>query len=158
MPAPAGPAPPQGAPGNSWPTPNRWSGDARRAAYSGEAPAPALNASRNRPSPTTATCWHQARTGAEELRYPLDEFVDVRAALGPGSRERRILKTRGPKRTRRPTPGAAAHRSAGACGRLNFKHGDDIVVPRLRPEEDVFPHSRGCRPLTDRVDSDGVWA
>ncbi|MGW2639950.1 alpha/beta fold hydrolase [Streptomyces sp. NPDC001348] len=41
---------------------------------------------------------------------------------------------------------------------LNFWDRDDIVVPRPRLEDDVLPNDLGCRPVTDRVDSDGLWA
>ncbi|MEU6556496.1 alpha/beta hydrolase [Streptomyces sp. NPDC046915] len=40
---------------------------------------------------------------------------------------------------------------------LNFWDGDDIVVPRPRLEDDVLPNAHGCLPVTDRIDSDGLW-
>ncbi|MET8946384.1 alpha/beta hydrolase [Streptomyces sp. NPDC004542] len=40
---------------------------------------------------------------------------------------------------------------------LNFWDRDDIVVPRPRLEDDVLPNARGCRPVTGRIDSDGLW-
>ncbi|MFD5013753.1 alpha/beta hydrolase [Streptomyces chartreusis] len=54
----------------------------------------------------------------------------------------------------RPQPPAAPH---GVERWLNYWDRDDIIAPRPWLERDVLPNSRGCRPVSDRVDSDGVW-
>lgn len=40
---------------------------------------------------------------------------------------------------------------------LNFWDRDDIIAPRPRLERAILPNAAGCLPLTDRVDSDGIW-
>ncbi|MEV6594934.1 alpha/beta hydrolase [Streptomyces acidicola] len=54
----------------------------------------------------------------------------------------------------RPQPPATPH-----CVErwLNYWDRDDIITPRPWLERDVLPNSRGCLPVSDRVDSDGVW-
>ncbi|WP_322974034.1 alpha/beta hydrolase [Actinacidiphila oryziradicis] len=40
---------------------------------------------------------------------------------------------------------------------LNFWDRDDIIVARAELDRDVKPNSSMCRPVSRRVDSDGVW-
>lgn len=40
---------------------------------------------------------------------------------------------------------------------LNYWDRDDIIAPRPWLERDVLPNSGGCLPVSDRVDSDGIW-
>ncbi|MFJ8053693.1 alpha/beta hydrolase [Streptomyces luteogriseus] len=40
---------------------------------------------------------------------------------------------------------------------LNYWDRDDIIAPRPWLERDVLPNIRGCLPVSDRVDSDGIW-
>jgi pimeloyl-ACP methyl ester carboxylesterase len=40
---------------------------------------------------------------------------------------------------------------------LNFWDRDDLVAARPILERDVLPNSRGVRPSSDRIDSDGIW-
>jgi pimeloyl-ACP methyl ester carboxylesterase len=54
----------------------------------------------------------------------------------------------------RPRPA----RTPEAVGRwLNFWDRDDIVVARPRVQQWMLPSFSGVAPVTDRVDSDGVW-
>ncbi|MFE7839963.1 alpha/beta hydrolase [Streptomyces sp. NPDC057474] len=39
----------------------------------------------------------------------------------------------------------------------NFWDRDDIIAPRPWLERDVLPNTGGCLPVSDRVDSDGIW-
>jgi hypothetical protein len=54
----------------------------------------------------------------------------------------------------RPVPPATP-----ACVRawLNFWDRDDLIAARPILERDVTPNSRGVRPSSERVDSDGLW-
>ncbi|WP_327400328.1 hypothetical protein [Streptomyces sp. NBC_01288] len=40
---------------------------------------------------------------------------------------------------------------------LNLWDRDDIIAPRPWLERDVLPNAGGCLPVSDRVDSDGIW-
>ncbi|MHB9856622.1 alpha/beta hydrolase [Streptomyces krungchingensis] len=40
---------------------------------------------------------------------------------------------------------------------LNYWDRDDIIAPRPWLERDVLPNTVGCLPVSDRVDSDGIW-
>ncbi|GAA2931279.1 MULTISPECIES: alpha/beta fold hydrolase [Streptomyces] len=40
---------------------------------------------------------------------------------------------------------------------LNYWDRDDIIAPRPWLERDVLPNTVGCMPVSDRVDSDGIW-
>ncbi|WP_323186256.1 alpha/beta fold hydrolase [Streptomyces canus] len=40
---------------------------------------------------------------------------------------------------------------------LNYWDRDDIIAPRPWLERDVLPNTGGCQPVSDRVDSDGIW-
>jgi hypothetical protein len=40
---------------------------------------------------------------------------------------------------------------------LNYWDRDDIIAPRPCLERDVLPNTAGCLPVSDRVDSDGIW-
>ncbi|MET7780070.1 alpha/beta hydrolase [Streptomyces sp. NPDC005388] len=40
---------------------------------------------------------------------------------------------------------------------LNYWDRDDIIAPRPWLERDVLPNTGGCLPVSDRVDSDGIW-
>ncbi|WP_019075232.1 alpha/beta hydrolase [Streptomyces hokutonensis] len=42
-------------------------------------------------------------------------------------------------------------------GWLNYWDRDDIIAPRPWLERDMLPNADGCLPVTDRVDSDGIW-
>ncbi|RDD85884.1 alpha/beta fold hydrolase [Streptomyces parvulus] len=41
---------------------------------------------------------------------------------------------------------------------LNYWDRDDIIAPRPWLDRDVLPNAGGCVPVSDRVDSDGIWA
>ncbi|WP_123962345.1 alpha/beta fold hydrolase [Streptomyces sp. TLI_185] len=54
----------------------------------------------------------------------------------------------------RPQPPATPN----CVGRwLNYWDRDDIIAPRPWLERDVLPNTVGCLPVSDRVDSDGIW-
>ncbi|WP_435256398.1 alpha/beta hydrolase [Streptomyces althioticus] len=40
---------------------------------------------------------------------------------------------------------------------LNFWDRDDVIAPRPWLERDMMPNTGGCLPVSDRVDSDGIW-
>lgn len=40
---------------------------------------------------------------------------------------------------------------------LNYWDRDDIIAPRPWLERDLLPNTDGCLPVSDRVDSDGIW-
>ncbi|WP_418959947.1 hypothetical protein [Streptomyces tritici] len=54
----------------------------------------------------------------------------------------------------RPQPPAVPH---GTARWLNFWDRDDVIAVRPRLERDLAPGATGVRPVSARVDSDGLW-
>ncbi|MFJ5535436.1 alpha/beta hydrolase [Streptomyces sp. NPDC093261] len=78
-------------------------------------------------------------------RGPIPLFVTVGSPIGT----RTVVHPR-----LRPQPPATPE-----CVRrwLNYWDRDDIIASRPWLERDVLPNTVGCLPVSDRVDSDGIW-